>query len=160
MQKRNHSITIILPIFIFMLFVTLAVSVILFAARIYERNVRSASENFQTNAAISYVTEKIHASDDDGAVTVGTFDGRDAIILAEEINGARYLTYIYQYDDHLCELFTAAGNELSPSAGSHIMTASAFSAEMESPHLISFSITDETGQSVSAKTAIQSGGDT
>ena len=105
--NRKHSIDFLFPIILFLVFAIAAISVILFAARVYQREVDSARKNYNTRISLEYLTEKVHRSDSMGAVKVGSFGGSDALIL-EDITSdgqARYVTYIYCLDGALRELY-------------------------------------------------------
>lgn len=47
-------------------------------------------------------------------VSLGTFDGLDALILEQEYDGASYFTYIYTDEHELKELFVKKAYRLMP----------------------------------------------
>ncbi len=156
MNSRNHSITIIFPLMLFLLFVSMAISVILFAARIYDRNVASANDNFQTSTTLSYLAEKIHAFDTPDGVQIGTFDQLPALILTETVNGTVYHTYIYQNNSELYELTSASDETLSPDAGSPILTVDDVQFSIRD-RVVTLSCRNTAGEVISTKVVLRSG---
>ncbi len=157
--NRKHSIDFLFPIILFLVFAIAAISVILFAARVYQREVDSARKNYNTRISLEYLTEKVHRSDSMGAVKVGSFGGSDALIL-EDITSdgqARYVTYIYCLDGALRELYAGLNEDVDPSAGTSIIPLEAFRAEQAGEHLLRLSCTDADGLTQSTLVAVRSG---
>ena len=156
---RKHSIDFLFPIILFLVFAIAAISVILFAARVYQREVESAQKNYNTRTSLEYLTEKVHRSDAQGAVGVGSFGGGDALVLEDSSDDgdARYVTYIYCYEGGLRELYARKGEDVDPSAGTEIIPLQEFHAELAGDHLLRLTCTDADGSSQSTLAAIRSG---
>ena len=57
------------------------------------------------------------------------------LVLAEQIDGCRYETLVYYYDDHLREMFCQAGSEIPLEFGEQILELKGFTARMEGSQL-------------------------
>ena len=84
-NKRSfHQITFLFPLLIFGIFSLLAVTVVLFAARGYERSIRQSDSRSQEYTAVAYVREKIRQNDSASAVSLEDFAGQKALCLTQE----------------------------------------------------------------------------
>ncbi len=154
---RKHNVEFLFPIVLFLIFSIAAISVILFAAGVYKREVEMAQEHYTTRTSLEYLTEKVHRSDAEGAVSVGTFCGADALILEDVESGGKYVTYIYCLDGSLRELYALKGADVDGAAGTAIIPLKDFQAEMTGDHFLTLSCTDTEDRTQSAITAIRSG---
>ncbi|MGC4020348.1 MAG: DUF4860 domain-containing protein [Muricomes sp.] len=100
-NQKNHMIDFLFPVALLFVFAVSAITVILLAANIYRSAVEHSSMNYTSVTSLSYITEKIHQNDENGNVSLGTFDGHDSLILKQEYNGTVYYTYIYTDGDTL-----------------------------------------------------------
>ncbi|MEE0955185.1 MAG: DUF4860 domain-containing protein [Eubacterium sp.] len=131
-KKYFHHITFLFPLLIFGIFSLLAVTVVLFAARGYERSIKRADERSEENTAIAYVREKIRQNDEASAVSLEDFDGQTALCLTQSIESGddsrkvSMHTYIYPYDGNLCELSVMDKVTASPEAGTPITPVRSF----------------------------------
>ena len=93
-------------------------------ARIYKSISSVMEEQYTARTAIGYVVSRIHQGDGRGAVELDSIDGRPALIISQETDGVRYLTYIYQYDGYIRELFCPASETMTADAGLPVIAAS------------------------------------
>lgn len=114
--KQRHMIDFLFPVALFFVFSLSALTVILLATRIYKSTTENSSLNYTSRTSLSYISEKIHQHDS-GTISLGTFDGCDAIVLGQEIDGTVYYTYIYSYRNELKEIFLKDGADTDASAG-------------------------------------------
>ena len=80
-----------------------------------------------------------------GGISVETFEGVDALVLLEEIDGIEYETRVYCYDGYLRELFAEAGGEFLPGDGEQILKAQALSVQRDGQTLKA-ELTDPNGE--------------
>ena len=147
--KQRHMIDFLFPVALFFVFSLSALTVILLATRIYKSTTENSSLNYTSRTSLSYISEKIHQHDS-GTISLGTFDGCDAIVLGQEIDGTVYYTYIYSYRNELKEITDA-------SAGQTILKVQNFSIEQAADGLFAFECTDEAGQKAKAFVGVRSG---
>lgn len=154
--KQRHMIDFLFPVALFFVFALSALTVILLATRIYQSTTENSSLNYTSRTSLSYISEKIHQHDS-GTISLGTFDGCDALVLGQEMNGTAYYTYIYSYQNELKEIFLKDGARTNASAGQTILKVQDFSIEQVTDDLFSFQCTDESGQKATALIGSRSG---
>ena len=103
--ERKHVIDFLFPLALFFVLTATSVALVVLASGTYSRQVQDSEDSFASRTALSYVTEKIHQADEYGAVYAGTFDGQDAIVIRQTYSEQPYVTYLYEYDGYLRELF-------------------------------------------------------
>lgn len=155
-QKKTHMIDFIFPVVLLFVFAVSALVVTLFATNVYQGAVDNSTRNDTARTSLSYITEKIHAGDRDGNVELGTFDGCDAIVISDEINGEKYATYIYVHDGQLKELFVKENAGFSAENGTGILSVNDFTMEEKKDGVFSFSCTDDNGKTASSIVAVRS----
>lgn len=148
-NRKRHMIDLLFPIALFFIFTLSALMVVLLAARIYQSSVENSSRNDTARTALSYISEKMHQNDMDGSVSLGTFDGCDALILKQDYNGDSYTTYIYAHDNALKELFIKDGANADASNGKKILDIESFSMTQVNENLFRFDCIDKDEHSAS-----------
>lgn len=154
--QRKHMIDFLFSVALFFVFALSALIVILLATRIYQSTTENSSLNYTSRTGLSYISEKIHQNDINGAVYLGTFDGYDALIMEQEIGTETYYTYIYACNDELKELFSSGNSSIKASSGQTILEIQDFSMEQISDNLIKFSCTDQNSRQASTMVGIRS----
>lgn len=154
--KRQHMIDFLFPVALFFVFALSALTVLLLAARIYQSTTENSSLNYTSRTSLSYISEKIHQNDQGGKITVGTFDGCEALIMEQATGEDTYYTYIYANDKELKELFIKDGAPAKASSGRTILEIRDFSMEQIADNLLRFSCTDKKNQTASTVIGIRS----
>lgn len=154
--QRKHMIDFLFSVALFFVFALSALIVILLAARIYQSTTENSSLNYTSRTSLSYISEKIHQNDLNGAVYLDNFDGYDALVMEQKLEDVTYYTYIYAYNDELKELFTSGDSSIKASSGQTILNIRDFSMEQISDNLLRFSCTDQNNQKASALIGIRS----
>lgn len=158
--EKRHVIDILFPIVLFFVFAASAFVVIMLAANIYSSTTASSESHFETGTSLSYVTEKIRQADESGSVSIGTFDGRDSLVLEQTYGDEAYVTYIYVDEDELKEIFLKTGIAASAADGTKIMTVHDFQMKEVKEGLFSFSCTASDGRTAETYVALKSKGGT
>ena len=118
---RGRSIDTIFVLIIFSVFAISILLVLMFGASIY-RNVNELSrENESEQTALSYIWTKTKNFDNAGSISIGDFNGIQALFIYETFGEFNFRTAIYHYDGWLYELFSEAEFEFSPDAGTRIV---------------------------------------
>lgn len=125
-NRKTHTIDFIFPIVLFFTFAILALMIMLFAADSYEDKAKTSVRNNSCSTAVLYVTEKIHANDSKGCISVGSFDGCQALIIKDNSEKG-YVTYIYSADGALKELYAKSGSGATAASGIDIVDLKDFS---------------------------------
>lgn len=155
--EKKHMVDFLFPIALFFVFAFSALTVILLATNIYREATESSSLNYTAGTSLSYIGEKIRQNDQSDAVSIGSIDGCESLILKQNRNGENYLTYIYVNQGNLSELFVKEGVTALASAGTVIMPVTDFTMEQRSDGLYAFTCTDTKGESSSAVVGVRSG---
>lgn len=155
-SERRHIIDFLVPLALFFAFALSALIVILFATRVYKNTVEASEKSYTSRTAVSYLTEKIHAGDTAESVTVGTFDGYEALLIHTEIEGEAYMTAVYLKDGQLNEQFMKEGAETSADAGTAVLDLTAFSVREAAANLFKVECTDAAGHTETAYIAVRS----
>lgn len=150
-ERAGNTIMVLL---LLLMFAVIALLLAMLGARVYARIVQNMDNSYALRASLSYVTGKVHAADCD-AVSVRQFEGADVLCLRENIEGSRYITYIYIRDGQLMELFTDASLPFTAEGGEPIVPLSAFSVSYDT--LLHITVSSDKGEQTCA-IALRSGG--
>lgn len=121
-MRNKTSYSTVLGLLLVCLFAVCMLFTLAYGATIYKDISSVMDSQYGTRTVLSYVVTKVRHYDVAGSVELGSLDGMDAIILREEIDDEKYLTYIYAYDGSLCELFCPAYLELTLDSGEQIIS--------------------------------------
>lgn len=148
-NRHSHMIDFLFPVILFFIFTLSALTVILLAAGIYQSTTERSALNDSARTSLSYITEKVHQSDTADAISLGTFDGCEALIIDTVQENKTYRTYIYAYNDELKELFIRDGASAAAADGKTILNVQSFSISRLADNLLQLECTDSQSQSAS-----------
>lgn len=159
MKKSNtHTIDFLFPVALFFVFSATALLVILLAANIYQNIVTTSNNNFEQSTTLSYITEKIRQNDSNGSsqIYLDHFDDSDALVIRQEIDDSFYLTYIYESEGELKELFIKEGVSATAETGTSIMEIHDLKMAEISENLYQFTCISSDGSSSSTMISVHS----
>ena len=132
--------------------------VLLLAANIYQSVVNSSNNSFEQETTLAYIAGKIRQNDAGGtdAVYLTEFDSYDCLAIEQDYANSSYVTYIYEADGELKELFLQEGVEASAAAGTTIMEVANLEMQEISDGLLQFTCTSKDGTSDSILVSIHS----
>ena len=128
-KRRKHSIDVVFALALFCTFAVSVLMVLMMGASSYRSVTDSMNENYEDRTGTGYIAEKIRHSDSRGGIAAGQFDGNDALLLTQNIDGTDYITYIYYYDGYIRELLTENGSGMTAEAGEKVLEALGFEVE-------------------------------
>lgn len=128
MKEKRSKLTDLLALTVFAVFALCVLLVLLSGAKVYRGLVQRGEENFAARTAARYVTMRVRQA---RTVTVGDFEGCEALVIPENVDGATYLTRLYVYDGHIRELYCAENAPLSPADGEKILPADSLRFDLE-----------------------------
>ena len=128
MKEKRSKLTDLLALTVFTVFALCVLLVLLSGAKVYRGLVQRGEENFAARTAARYVTMRVRQA---RTVTVGDFEGCEALVIPETVDGATYLTRLYVYDGHIRELYCAENAALSPADGEKILPADSLRFDLE-----------------------------
>lgn len=144
-QSPRHSIDILFPFMLLMLFSTVSILLIFFGAKQYEAIANRMAVNYELRTAAAYLEEKINQKDVSGSFSLTTIGSSDAIALTETVMKQKYTTYIYVYEGYLREICVFGNDTFAPEKGTPIMEAFDFSISAVSENLYKCSFTVAPG---------------
>ena len=145
MKEQKRKADTVLVLLLFGVFAVCILSVLLTSAEAYRRLADRDETSYDRRVASHYLSTRVRQGDEAGSVAVETFDGVDALVLREEINGEVYETRVYCYEGYLRELFASAEENFAAGDGEQILEAEAMTLALEDQTLTA-EITDPTGQ--------------
>lgn len=135
---------------LFGVFAVCVLLVLLLGADVYQRLTERDSHGYDRRTAAQYITTKVRQADVAESICVSEFDGVETLVFVEEIGGEVYETKLYCYEGWLMELFSAAGNDLSPADGEKILETEAVDFTLEDGLLqVNITMADGTEQALS-----------
>lgn len=155
-MRRRHVIDMLFPIALFLVLAASSLFLVILAANVYRKNVAWEEMNYESRTCLSYVTEKIRQSDENGGVEMGTFDGVPCLMLRQSFDGEPYVTYLYSYEGQLRELFVREGASMKASDGQQILAVNDFSIEEQEEGIFRISCTDDNGKESFTYAAVKS----
>lgn len=156
-MKRGGGSMIAALILTCLFAVTMLLTLVM-GAKVYRGVQQRVEDSAAQRVGLSYITAKIHAGDHADGVSIQTFGGVDAVVLAQEYGGERYVTALYVYDGQLMELFCSNLNDFSPDEGTPIIEARQMTAQAADGGL-ELAYTDASGRTQQAYINLRSEGD-
>lgn len=141
LYKKAHSIDLIFPLLLLLLFCFCAFMVTLEGAGIYEQTTAGFQKNYTVRTACTYLQEKIRECGDASRVEVKEMDGRQVLILSDFYGEEMYASYIYLDQGTLKELFIKKEEIPDLDAGQELMPLDSFEIDRASDHLFRFRVT-------------------
>ena len=132
-SRKHHIIDILFPISLYFVFTVSALTVLLLATNVYRTTTENSALNFNANTSLSYITEKIHQNDTEGAVS-----------------------YIYVSEGNLMELYTKSSADVDVGSGKVILPLQSLDMEMSQSDLLHLTCTDAQGHTVASYISIHS----
>ena len=140
-NKSLHSMDTVFVLILFAVFVISALFISTSGALAYKNAVNQMDTRFNRQTCISYITAKLRANNEVGKISIGELDGINALCITDTVGDTEYVTYIYQCDGMVREMFCNAEISLDPKTGSALTEAKALEFSREG-NLIAISLTD------------------
>ena len=149
---RAHSIS---GAFVFLLlgvFAVFSTVMVVLTAQLYKSTVNRTETHTQQLILSSYIMNTVHAADQAQAISVGTYDGQDALIITWrgdewEEDETVYQTMVYSYDGKLYELLTDSESEPEAGNGESVCEVQSFCPTLDQG-MLRVEMTDADGQPV------------
>ena len=135
----------LLALLIFGVFAVCILSVLLTGADVYRKLAARDQLGYDQRTAAQYLTTRVRQADQLGDVSIRYFEGQDALVFTEVIEGGTYQTLVYCYDGYLRELFAAAGGGFLPEDGERVLEARGLSIRQDG-QLLEMELTSPSGE--------------
>ena len=158
MNKRGikHHMDGLLVLLLLGVFAACILSVLLTGAQVYSRLTQRDQAAYNRRTCVQYLATKVRQAERGGLVSVSDFGDTQALVLAEEIDGAAYLTRIYCYEGWLWELFSADEAGFAPEDGEKLLPARDLELTL-ADGLLTAVFTDSQGQALTLTLALRGG---
>lgn len=151
-KHLNIGVRNIMVLLLIAAFFLLAMGITLFGSSVYRSVVAASSQNYTHRTALSYLANQIRRCDIRGGVSVGSFEGYNALVLTE----GDYVTYLYCREGELCELYMEEGTGLTAADGVAVLPLQSLAVEQKGA-LVHLTVTGDDGESRSLDVAPRSG---
>lgn len=135
-RKNNSSIDTMAVLLLYLLFSMLVIFTFVAGIKAYHSVRNRNGDNYVLRTTLQYVSNKVKAYQSKGAVSAGKINGRDALIIKEEIDGRLFHTYIYEDKNKLYELFIEDNTQVDLSWGVEINSIEKFELKQLSDDLV------------------------
>ena len=120
-MKHNPSrMTQVLALLTLTVFALCVLLVLLTGASCYRGLVDRGEESYARRTAVQYLTTRVRQAQ---RVETGEFEGCEALLLEETVDGECYITKVYCHEGWLRELYAVPGAKLPLNAGTAILEA-------------------------------------
>ena len=140
---------------LFGVFAVCVAIVLLVGADAYRRLVARDGAAHDRRTCMQYVATRVRQAERPDRINVEEFGGGNALALADDLG---CVTRVYYYDGHIMELYTDAGNILSPEAGEQVMEACGLDFSLEDG-LLTVTVTDTEGGQSTLRLSLRSKGE-
>ena len=139
-MKKKYAMDAVFALILYGMFTVISLLLVLIGAQIYKGIVRRTDARSDVRASLSYVANKIRASD---AARLETREGLTVLVLPEE---QKVETVIYFFDGRLREMLQLQGEAFDPAAGEELAVVSGFSLSQMEDDLLVVSTKDADGR--------------
>ena len=146
MKKRTteYHFAGLAALLLFGVFAVCVAIVLLIGADAYRRLVARDETAHDRRTCMQYIATRVRQAERPDRISVEKFGDEEALVIADS-EGC--VTRVYYYDGHLMELYTDAGNILSPESGEQIMEVCGLTFSLEDGLLTVTTIDTEGEQS-------------
>ena len=145
MGQHKRKVDNLLVLLLFGVFAVCILSVLLTGADVYQRLTVRDQKSYDERTAAQYLAMRVRQADRLGDVSIRCFEGQDAMVFTEVIDGSSYETLVYCFDGYLRELFVAAGGGFLPEDGEKVLAAQELSLRQEG-QLLDVELTSSSGE--------------
>jgi len=156
MRKQVKKINGLFGLLLFAVFAVCILMVLLSGAEVYGKLTENGRASYSQRTAVQYLTTKLRQEDCMGSLRTESFDGCDALVLTEQIDGEIYETQIYYYDGYIRELFAEPDSGMEPMDGDPVLEAAGFAVSL-TEGCLQAAITDCEGQNLQLTLSLRSG---
>lgn len=128
-KQKSHSIDSLFSFLLLLIFGLFTLMLSGMGSTIYRNGTAYLNENYSSRTAAAYIAEKVRQHDENGAVFLDSVEGLPALALRDTIEGNRFITYVYFYDNALCELMVQEDRTPEAMMGSRIVELSSLTVE-------------------------------
>ncbi len=141
-RKNNNQIDTVAVLMLYLMFSILVIFTFMTGIKAYNSIRHKNDDNYSLRTSLQYVSNKTKAYQKKGAVAVDKLNGKDVLKIMENLDGKEFVTYIYENEGMLCELFIETGTKIDLSWGTKINNIEIFEIEKLSDKLVKIRTND------------------
>ncbi|WP_313528065.1 DUF4860 domain-containing protein [Anaerotignum sp.] len=131
MKKHTRFLETIPSLLLFFLFSACMLATLLAGAKVYQGVSAVLDEQYSTTTCINYLSAKVRHYDQQGGIGLTKIGDKNSMALYESYDGEEFVTYVYEFDGYLMELFCSVEGEFLPEDGQQIMPIDILEVTME-----------------------------
>ncbi|MDR1159518.1 MAG: DUF4860 domain-containing protein [Syntrophomonadaceae bacterium] len=121
-EKGYSLIEITFVMILIALFGITTYTLVAVGAQSYEKMLYEREDHSNLRIALSYISTRVRQADAENDIHLEKIDEvNDALVISSAIDGDIYETWIYQYEDHLYELFKPQEIAFDPEYGTSLV---------------------------------------
>lgn len=155
-KHKHTSLDFLFILILLCVFAFTSLTFVFFGANIYKDITEKMDRNFALRTPISYITTKVRQYDAQDAVWLTQKDGIPVLVLETDDNSQICQTWIYEYNDHLCEVYVDKGSDLALSNGMEMIPSYGLDLSMTDNSLLHITSYDENGKSIATSISLRS----
>lgn len=152
--RTARTVSGLMTFLLICLFAGLSLFLVVLGAGVYRSVARTAAQNNELRATVSYVSGKIRARESTDSLYVTELEGAPALAISTRYEDETYTTYIYCMDGALRELFMSEDAEVTAADGMPLCALSAFVPEMNDG-VCRITLTDARGETRVQRVALR-----
>lgn len=135
-EQKKHSIDSLFTFLLLLVFCLFSLLLAGMGSAIYRNGTAHLNENYTSRTAVAYLQEKVRQHDRAGNIALTEVEGIPAMRFHDMVEGKPYYTYVYFYDDNLCELFVHEDTAPLADMGTRIVELASFEMNaVQSDHI-------------------------
>lgn len=135
-RKNKNSIDTLAVLMLYLLFSILVIFTFIAGIKAYHSVRNKNSDNYALRVTLQYISNKAKAYQNTGSVSIGELNGKESLVITENIDGRIFKTYVYENNGKLYELFIEDNTKVDLSWGVEISNIERFELKKLSDHLI------------------------
>lgn len=143
--EKKHTVDLLFTLALFFIFAVSSLAVIVISSDAYRSISARTKENSSARTTLSYLAQKIRQNDVNDGISLQEIGGTDVLALKQLYGDSYYITYIYEYEHEIRELFIKENADFTLQDGKFIAKVKDFSIQEPEPDLYRFHITVEEG---------------
>lgn len=162
-KQKKHSIDSLFSFLLLLIFCLFTLMLSGMGSTIYRNGTAYLNENYTSRTAVAYVAEKVRQHNEAGAIFMASVNAEafgeiPALALRDTIDGTAFITYVYFYDNALCELMVQEDRAPDAAMGSRIVELSSLTIEpVSGTNLLSITAIGEEGNTLSELVHVSGG---
>jgi hypothetical protein len=137
-------------------FTGFALVLVSIGAGAYDNVLTNVENNSELRLPLTFISNKIHQSDEFNSVELIDKDGTTALVLNSKDKNNSYENWIFVYNGNLCELLIKSGDAFKWEDGIIVMPVEKFKMQLESKDLIKIESFNSRGESLELKINLRS----